>query len=105
MLARVREVVDEIRSNPPPLPVDEIAEAVQFLEWLATDNFTLLGMREYAFPPGGGEVEPKFETGLGILRGREVRILRRGRDFVTITPEIREFLNEVRKDYYRKIRG
>jgi glutamate dehydrogenase len=94
MVARVREVVAEMRSNPPQLPVDEVAEAVQFLEWLTADNFTFLGVREYAFPPGGGEVEPKFETGLGILRARDVRILRRGREFVAITPEILEFLEE-----------
>jgi glutamate dehydrogenase len=94
MVARVREVVAEMRSNPPQLPVDEVAEAMQFLEWLTADNFTFLGVREYAFPPGGGEVEPKFETGLGILRARDVRILRRGREFVAITPEILEFLEE-----------
>jgi glutamate dehydrogenase len=94
MVARVGEVIAGIRNNPPQLPGDETAEAVQFLEWLAADNFTFLGVREYAFPPEGGEVEPKFETGLGILRARDVRILRRGREFVTITPEIREFLKE-----------
>jgi glutamate dehydrogenase len=94
MRARVGEVIADMRSNPPQLPVDEVAEAVQFLEWLLADNFTFLGVREYAFPPGGGEVEPKFETGLGILRAREVRILRRGREFVAITPEILEFLKE-----------
>src|SRR5262249_54313584 len=94
MLARVREILAEMRSSPPQLPADEVAEAVQFLEWLTADNFTFLGVREYTFPPGGGEVEPKFETGLGILRARDVRILRRGREFVTITPEILEFLKE-----------
>jgi glutamate dehydrogenase len=94
MRARVGEVIADMRSNPPQLPVGEVAEAVQFLEWLLADNFTFLGVREYAFPPGGGEVEPKFETGLGILRAREVRILRRGREFVAITPEILAFLKE-----------
>ncbi len=94
MLGRVREVIADMRGNPPPLPVDEVAEAVQFLEWLTADNFTFLGVREYAFPSEGGEVEPKFETGLGILRARDVRILRRGHEFVTITPEILEFLKE-----------
>ena len=94
MRAGVGEVIADMRSNPPQLPVGEVAEAVQFLEWLLADNFTFLGVREYAFPPGGGEVEPKFETGLGILRAREVRILRRGREFVAITPEILEFLKE-----------
>src|SRR5262245_6165686 len=31
MLARVNEVVAELKQSPPPLPVDEVAEAVQFL--------------------------------------------------------------------------
>jgi glutamate dehydrogenase len=94
MLTRVGEVVAEIRNNPPHLAVDEIAEAVQFLEWLLANNFTFLGLREYSFPGAEGEIEPKFETGLGILRGRDVRVLRRGTELVSITPEIMEFLKE-----------
>jgi glutamate dehydrogenase len=94
MLTRVGEVVAEIRNNPPHLAVDEIAEAVQFLEWLLANNFTFLGLREYSFPGTEGEIEPKYETGLGILRGRDVRVLRRGRELVAITPEIMEFLKE-----------
>ena len=94
MLTRVGELVAEIRDNPPQLPVEEVAEAVQLLEWLLANNFTFLGVREYSFPGGAGEIEPKFETGLGILRGREVRVLRRGRELVSITPEIMEFLKE-----------
>ena len=31
MLARIRGVIAELRETPPPLPVDEIAEAIQFL--------------------------------------------------------------------------
>jgi glutamate dehydrogenase len=94
MLTRVGEVVADIRNNPPHLAVDEIAEAVQFLEWLLANNFTFLGVREYAFPGVAGEIEPKYETGLGILRAREVRVLRRGTELVSITPEIMEFLKE-----------
>jgi glutamate dehydrogenase len=93
MTSRVRDVVAEIRDHPPLLPVEELAEAIAFLEWLLADNFTFLGVRDYAFP-GGAEVAPQFESGLGILRSREVRVLRRGREFVTITPEIMEFLAE-----------
>ena len=48
MLARVSEVIAELKTNPPPLPVEEIAEAIQFLEWLIADNFTFLGVRDYA---------------------------------------------------------
>ena len=69
MLTRVGELIADIRNHPPHLTVDEVAEAVQFLEWLVANNFTFLGIREYAFAGGEGEIAPKFETGLGILRG------------------------------------
>ncbi len=49
MLARVNGIVAELKTNPPPLPVDEIAEAIQFLQWLLADNFTFLGVRDYTF--------------------------------------------------------
>ena len=96
MLARAREIITDLRKDPPPLPVEDIAEAVQFLEWLAGDNFTLLGARDYAYTNDEHALQPIFETGLGLLRRREMRLLRRGNQLVTITPEIREFLEEPR---------
>lgn len=53
MLARVGEIIKDLKNSPPPLPVDDIAEAIHFLEWLAADNFTILGVREYAFAGRG----------------------------------------------------
>jgi glutamate dehydrogenase len=94
MLARASEVAAELKANPPPLPADEIAEAIQFLQWIASDNFTLLGARDYAYTDSEQALEPKFETGLGLLRSQDMRLLRRGNQLVTITPEIREFLKE-----------
>ncbi len=94
MLARASEVAAELKANPPPLPADEIAEAIQFLQWIAADNFTLLGARDYGFTDTEDALEPKFETGLGLLRSPDMRLLRRGDQLVTITPEIREFLKE-----------
>jgi glutamate dehydrogenase len=96
MLARVREVIADLRQNPPPLPAPDIAEAIQFLEWLAGDNFTLLGARDYAYTNDERGLQPMFETGLGLLRSPEMRLLRRGTQLVTMTPEIREFLEEPR---------
>ncbi len=96
MLARAREIIADLRANPPPLPADEIAEAVQFLEWIVTDNFTLLGARDYAFEDGDDALKPRFETGLGLLRSPDVRLLRRGTQLVIMTPEIREFLKQPR---------
>jgi glutamate dehydrogenase len=94
MLARVGEVIAEIKNNPPPLPVDEIAEATQFLEWLVANNFTFLGVREYALTgeERGYAVVP--DSGLGILRSPDVHVLRRGDELVALTPEIMEFLKE-----------
>jgi glutamate dehydrogenase len=94
MLARASEVAAELKANPPPLPADEIAEAIHFLQWIMADNFTLLGARDYAFTDSEHALEPKFETGLGLLRSPEMRLLRRGDQLVAITPEIREFLKE-----------
>jgi glutamate dehydrogenase len=93
MLARTGELIADIKNNPPPLPVDEIAEATQFLEWLVANNFTFLGVREYALQGDAGyRVLP--ESGLGILRSPDVHVLRRGDELVSITPEIMEFLRE-----------
>ena len=92
MMARVGDVIVDIKNNPPPLPVDEIAEATQFLEWLVSNNFTFLGLREYALHEE--EFEPRRETGLGTLRDPNVQVLRRDGDLVSVTPEIMEFLRE-----------
>jgi glutamate dehydrogenase len=82
------------RSNPPPLPAEEIAEAVAFIDWLAADNFTLLGVREYRYGPDVTGDDPVDGSGLGILADPDVKVLRRGRELVTTTPEIRSFLTE-----------
>ena len=94
MLARIRGVIAELRETPPPLPVDEIAEAIQFLEWIADDNFTFLGARDFAFTAAGDVLEPDFETGLGLLRSREAGSLQRWNEPLAMTPEIRAFLEE-----------
>src|SRR5262249_46041613 len=52
MTARVADVIAELKANPPPLPAAEIAEAIAFLEWLADNNFTFLGIRNYKFTAG-----------------------------------------------------
>ena len=92
MRGRITEVIQAYRANPPPLPADEIAEALQFLEWIAADNFTLLGMRGYGFANGDVAADPLEASGLGILRDPDVKVLRKNGEMVTMTPEIRAFL-------------
>jgi glutamate dehydrogenase len=94
ILARVNGIVADLKSNPPPMPVDEIAEAIQFLQWLIADNFTFLGVRDYVIKDNS--LEPVFESGLGIMRSRDFRVLRRGNELLEITPEIMAFLKEPR---------
>jgi len=92
MLSRVAEVVNELKNNPPPLPVDEIAEAIQFLDWLRANNFTFLGLRDYVLR--NNELVPVPENSLGIMRSPEMRVLKRGKDLLEYTPEIMAFLKE-----------
>jgi len=94
MRARVESIVAELKGSPPPLPVDEIAEAIQFLQWLLADNFTFLGLRDYAFD--GQALVPEHDSALGIMRTRELRVLRRGPERLEFTPEIMAFLQEPR---------
>src|SRR5262245_58106780 len=95
MSVRVKEVLAELKANPPPLPVGEIAESVQFLEWLIADNFTFLGIRDYAIG-ADGSLQPKFDSGLGLMRGRYVHVLSRAGQDVQVTPQVIEFLLEPR---------
>ncbi len=94
MRARITEIVQNYRLNPPPLPDDEVREAIAFLEWIARDNFTFLGLREYRLPAADTAADPVEGSGLGLLRDPSVRVLRRGRELVAMTPEIRAFLGK-----------
>jgi len=70
-------------------------ESLAFLDWLRGDNFTFLGMREYVYSGKGDDakVERSKGRGLGILSDPDVLVLRQGKDAVTTTPEILEFLD------------
>ena len=92
MRTRIYEATQAYRVNPPPLPSDEIAEAIAYLEWISADNFTFLGVREYRFPDGDVAADPVQGSGLGLLRDPTIRVLGRGGDLVAMTPAIRAFL-------------
>ncbi|HET8940702.1 MAG TPA: NAD-glutamate dehydrogenase [Rudaea sp.] len=56
-----------------PIPAPGLAEAQEFLRWVADDNFTFLGYREYRVASVDGDevLLAAPESGLGILRGNE----------------------------------
>jgi glutamate dehydrogenase len=70
MREAARAVAREMVERPPVGLEDEAAEAHRLLNWLADDNFTFLGYREYDLSEVGGEDVLKAVTGsgLGILR-------------------------------------
>ncbi|HVW55656.1 MAG TPA: NAD-glutamate dehydrogenase [Rhizobiaceae bacterium] len=94
MLARLDQAIGEYRYSDTTLKKETVAETVAFLEWLRDDNFTFLGMREYRYTGGAksGSMERADKPGLGILKDPNVRVLRRGKETVVTTPEIRAFL-------------
>lgn len=94
MRGRLEAAVSDYQQTPPPVPVDELAETIQFLQWLGQDNFTLLGMREFTYSGDEktGQLEKVEGTDLGLMRDPELKVLRRGTELANITPEVREFL-------------
>ncbi|KAA1160723.1 NAD-glutamate dehydrogenase [Pseudoalteromonas fuliginea] len=49
---------------------NEVAETVEFLDWLVKDNFTLMGYREYELSPvqGDYQLKGKMDTSLGLMK-------------------------------------
>lgn len=71
MRARALEAADRLDHDPPVgVPVDQVHEAAALLRWVADDNFTFLGYREYDLVTEDGRDRLKAlpGTGLGILR-------------------------------------
>lgn len=94
MRTRIAEAVRAWRDDPPPIDAAELAEAEAFLDWMLADHFTILGVREYRIHSGDVAADPVEGTGLGILADPSLNVLRKGRELVAITPEVRAFLAE-----------
>ncbi|MCJ8519847.1 glutamate dehydrogenase [Pseudorhizobium tarimense] len=95
MLDLLQGAADQLRTYSASRRKSDRDEALAFLDWLRDDNFTFLGMREYVYSGKGADatVERSKGRGLGILSDPDVLVLRQGKDAVTTTPEILEFLD------------
>ncbi len=76
MQSALKDAIKALSENPPPVAPHRAGEAMAFLEWLAADNFTLLGVRRYDL---GGDLDdpamqPITDTGLGLLRNPDYPI-------------------------------
>jgi glutamate dehydrogenase len=87
MQHRIVECVADIEQNPPP-GSDSGAEERAFLQWVANDNFTFLGFREYLLVEEQGEIhlDAVAGSGLGILREAPGE---RSAGFSVLPPEVR----------------
>ena len=84
----LREVVDELTAQPPPLPGAELAEVQDFLCWLDDDNFTFLGYREYFF---NGAAQPEYGP-LGMLRDEAHPVFGGLRDLASLPSDVQDFV-------------
>ncbi len=62
------------------MPVEELTESMEFLQWLLDNHFTLLGVRDYSFEGGSkqGALASLPKTGLGVLRDPNAKVLSKG---------------------------
>ncbi|MBV8971685.1 MAG: NAD-glutamate dehydrogenase, partial [Sphingomonadaceae bacterium] len=67
MLDRLNQATRALGENPPPVAPHVAAEAMAFLEWLAADRFTLLGVATATLDADGNETPAA--GGLGLCRG------------------------------------
>jgi glutamate dehydrogenase len=71
MRDRAEAIAEELTSAPPEgVDTEEVLEARRLLQWLADDNFTFIGYREYTLDSTDGEDVLRADqgTGLGVLR-------------------------------------
>ncbi|NIA71020.1 NAD-glutamate dehydrogenase [Pelagibius litoralis] len=96
MRERCAEVIAELETSPPMLPVGEISEGLEFLKWMNDDHFTFLGYRDFSFHGRGGNAVTKIKkhSGLGVLRSNDVRVFDGLRDLGKLPPEVRDFVRK-----------
>ena len=77
ILTRLIEVTVALRKNAPAEKAKPTAEVAEFLEWLADNNFTFLGYREFRIGKGRKQGASLVEgSGLGLMRDPEYTVLR-----------------------------
>src|SRR6195256_5400531 len=103
MLARVNEAIADLKTRPPPLPADEVAEAIEFLQWLLDDNFTFLGVRSDTYDETTGVLAQQPDTVLGILRHRDNEVMTEGGERLGMPAAARAFLKEPQAPGHRRV--
>ena len=68
--AKLDQVIAELPKHCGKATPEQLAETIEFLNWLAKDNFTLLGYRQYTIVPVQGDyrIAGMADTALGLMR-------------------------------------
>ncbi|PZW50413.1 glutamate dehydrogenase [Humitalea rosea] len=80
-LALLRQARQEVSAAP-----QDVEEAVAMLDWLAEENFVLVGHRRLEIAPDGGI--SAIEPGLGLLRDPAVPVFDALRDLAAVPPAV-----------------
>ncbi len=79
MLDRLNELIRELPNRPYPGARKQVDQTVAFLKWLANDNLTLMGYRQFSISPVSGDyvIDPQMDTSLGLMKqGRAAKSLK-----------------------------
>jgi glutamate dehydrogenase len=70
MLSRLKTVIDSARKAKLPGDKQTKADTLEFLDWMSSNNFTLMGYRSYDVKAVKGDIllSPDLDSSLGLLR-------------------------------------
>ncbi|HUI94154.1 MAG TPA: NAD-glutamate dehydrogenase domain-containing protein, partial [Xanthobacteraceae bacterium] len=94
MVARVNGVIAELKADPPPVPEAEVAEAIEFLQWLLVQNFLFLGVRYDTYDDATAVLTEQPGSVLGILRHRTSEVMTAGGERLDVPETGRAMLRE-----------
>ena len=89
MKQRLDDVIAEAKTTTAPEDPEDIAEAQAFLEWMADDNFVLLGCRDYDLISEGGDNELRIRAGSGLGLLRETGDNLQSQSFAALPPQLK----------------
>ena len=91
MCQQMQEIIEQLKTDPPPLDIEELAQSQAFLEWISDNHFAFLGYREYKLVKTDKLVSVAG-SGLGLLRNELPD--QSSRSFASLPLEIRKLALE-----------
>lgn len=88
--------IENLKTNPPLIPKNELEETLAFLKWVEDNHFTFLGCCEYSLVPGQKTIKQALlsQNGLGILRDPIRQEITQIFEGVELSPLTRRYVNE-----------